>query len=368
MPSLRRRTLLIVLLLSAAIATVGWWIWGQQPPLAEGLIQSNGRIEGDHYAVASKQSGRVKRILVHEGDSVMQGQILAELEAAQMDAQVNQVEAALEVARAQFAAGQSELATWRKEVPLRIDTASANVTFARAARAAARARMNQAHRDADRLRTLLKKNTVDKERVEQSELALKVARSDATTANAAVTQAEKQLAETKLGWDRLKAKEDAVVALQAQVRQAEALLTEARSNRDDLTIVAPAAGVVTERIVEKGKMLAAGTPLFDIVDLDHLYLKVYVPEQEIGKLRLGLEAQIHIDAFPDQPFAATVRYIAAQAEFTPKEVQTPDERVKLVYAVKLYLEENPEHRLAPGLPADAMIRWREDTPWAKPRW
>ena len=87
-------------------------------------------------------------------------------------------------------------------------------------------------------------------------------------------------------------------------------------------------------------------------DLDQLYLKVYVPEAQIGKLRLELPARIYTDAFPDEPFAATVRYLASRAEFTPKEVQTPDERVKLVFAVKLYPDKNPEHRLTPGLPAE----------------
>lgn len=116
-----------------------------------------------------------------------------------------------------------------------------------------------------------------------------------------------------------------------------------------------------------GEVVAAGAPLLELVDLDHLYLKVYVPEVQIGKLRLDLSARIFTDAFPEQPFEAMVRYIASKAEFTPKEVQTPDERVKLIYAVKLYLRENPDHRLTPGLPADAIIRWKEDVVWAKPR-
>ena len=126
--------------------------------------------------------------------------------------------------------------------------------------------------------------------------------------------------------------------------------------------------MITTRIVDIGEVIGAGSPLYDIVDLDRLYLKAYVPGVEIGKLRRGLIAQIYTDAFPEQPFPATVRYIASRAEFTPKEVQTPDERVKQVYAVKLYLDENPEHRLTPGMPADAVIRWKEGTPWAKPRW
>jgi len=122
------------------------------------------------------------------------------------------------------------------------------------------------------------------------------------------------------------------------------------------------------RLIDVGEVVGAGAPLLDIVDMDRLYLKVYVPEKVIGKVRLGLSARVYIDAYPDQYFPATVRYISSRAEFTPKEVQTPDERVKLIYAVKLYLDENPEYRLTPGLPADAIIRWQEDTPWVKPRW
>ena len=122
------------------------------------------------------------------------------------------------------------------------------------------------------------------------------------------------------------------------------------------------------RIVDAGEVVGAGAPLLELVDLDRLYLKVFVPETDIGKVRLGLPAQIHVDAWPSQPFPATVGYIASRAEFTPKEVQTRDERVKLVYAVKLYLDRNPDHRLTPGLPADAVIRWQEITPWRPPRW
>jgi len=122
--------------------------------------------------------------------------------------------------------------------------------------------------------------------------------------------------------------------------------------------------MITTRIVDNGEMVAAGSPLFDIVDLDKLYLKVYVPEKEIGKVRLGLPAPNFIPMpSPINLFSAILRYIASGAEFTPKEVQTPDERVKLVYAVKLYLNENSEHKLTPGLPADAVIRWQEESPW-----
>jgi len=120
-------------------------------------------------------------------------------------------------------------------------------------------------------------------------------------------------------------------------------------------------------MVDLGEVVIAGAPLLELVDLERLYLQVYVPEHQIGKVRLDLPARIYTDAFPDQPFEATIRYIASKAEFTPKEVQTPDERVKLIYAVRLYLTENPDHQLTPGLPADAIIRWKDSVAWAKPR-
>jgi len=360
-------TVVAIALLSVAILAA-WWLGFRQAPLPEGLVQANGRIEGDHYTVASKVPGRIVELKAREGDAVEGRQVLARLDDAQLRARVDQAQAAGEARGAQLEAARTALATLKKQVPLQVDTARAGVAHAEAALAAAGASMEQAGRDARRFENLLKKRSVDKESAEQKALAWKVARAEYATAMAALTQAQKRLAEAELGWEQVEAREQEVVALEAQFKQARAALAEAQSVLDDLTIRAPARGIITTRIVDEGEVVTAGSPLFDIVDLDRLYLKVYIPGKEIGKVRLGLLARVYTDAFPDEPFAATVRYIASQAEFTPKEVQTPDERVKLVYAVKLYLDANPDHRLTPGLPADAVIRWQESASWAKPRW
>lgn len=351
----------------ALLAVAAAWFWLRTPPLPEGLIQANGRIEGDHHAVAGKVSGKVAELAAREGDSVKKEQVLAGLDDAQVRARLDQARQAVSAMEAQWKAAQTALAVARKDLPLAIHTAEANLAHARAQLASSRSSAEQAARDAERFRRLAEAGTVDLHRYEQMALAGEVAANQARSAEEAVRVAEKQLAQAHLGDERLRAREDEVQALAAQLDQARAAMKEAESVLTDLTIVAPADGVITQRLVNAGEVVAAGAPLFDIVDLDRLYLKVYVPEKEIGKVRLGLTAQVYTDAFPDRPFPATVRYIAARAEFTPKEVQTPDERVKLVYAVKLYLDENPEHRLTPGLPADALIRWREDAPWAKPR-
>jgi HlyD family secretion protein len=296
--------LLLIGLVASIAITVGW-LWFHKEPLPEGLIQANGRIEGDHYSVASKFPGRVVELKAREGDTVTKGQVLARLDDAQIQAKVIQAQNAVVAAKAQCDAAETS--------------------------------EQQSLRDNNRLQNLLEKRSVSQQEAERTELAWKVTK-------------------------------DRLAAAKAQCGVAKASLQEVQSIQDDLTIRAPASGIITTRLADEGEVVAAGSPLFDIVDLDRLYLKVYIPEKVIGKVRLGLAARVYTDAFPDKPFSAMVRYIASQAEFTPKEVQTPDERVKLVYAVKLYLDENPDHSLSPGLPADTVIRWQEDVEWANPRW
>lgn len=335
-------------------AVVAWRSLSGGGALPDGLIQANGRIEGDHTTVASKLAGRIAKLEVREGASVSAGQVLVRLEDAQLAARQQQANAAVETLAAQLQAARSQLDVARREVPLAEASANAVVAKARAAEA-------QAARDAKRFDELAARGTVEPRRAEQMRLAL-------TAATADLRQAEQAAANAHLGHDKVLARENDVVALEAGLRQAKAGAKEVASLMDDLTIRAPAAGTVLARLRDTGEVVAAGTPIFDIVNLDRLYLKVYVPEKQIGRVRLGLPAQIYTDAFPGQTFAATTRYIASQAEFTPKEVQTPDERVKLSYAVRLYLDANPERRLTPGLPADAVIRWKSNVPWQAPRW
>ena len=131
--------------------------------------------------------------------------------------------------------------------------------------------------------------------------------------------------------------------------------------------MAPNAGRISNRYINFGEVVAAGTPLFGLTDLSRVYLKAYLPEPMIGRVRLRHPAQIWTDAFPDKPFAARVGYIVSRAEFTPKEVQTRDECTKLVYEVRLYPTADPAGKLLPGQPADGMIRYEDAAPWQAPK-
>lgn len=298
---------LLVVAVAVAIVAAAWFVYQTRVavnPLPEGLIQANGRVEGDTILVASKFAGRIAQLAVREGDAVMPGQVLVTLEDVQVRAKADQATQAAAAARMQMLA--------------------------------ARGQAEQAARDAARFSALLKDGTATRREWEQANLALDVARRSLSAAR-------------------------------AQYEAARHAQSEAESVVRDLALTAPGGGVVTARFREQGEVVAAGSPVLSIVDLDRLYLQVYVPERVIGKLRLGLPARIYFDAFPDTPAPAVVRYISSRAEFTPKEVQTPDERVKLVFAVRLYLTENPDHRISPGLPADAVIRWRPEVSWPASR-
>ncbi len=349
-------------------AVLGWRLVLAHRALPEGLIQVNGRIEGDQVTVASKLAGRIAELKVHEGDSVKAGQVLAVMDAAQIQAKVDQATAAVAALGSQRAAVETALGALRRQVPLDQAAADTGVSQAAAVKTKADAARAQAERDAQRLEDLAQRGSVPAQRAEQARLAATAAAADATAAQEALARAKVRSAQAGLGADKIRAQESQLAAVTAQQAQAQATLAEAQSVLNDLTLKAPSAGVVVTRVREPGEIVAAGSPIVDLVDLDHLYLKAYVPEAQIGRLRLGLPAQLWTDAFPKQPFAATVKNIGQRAEFTPKEVQTPDERVKLTYAVKLYLDQNPDHRLTPGVPADAVVRWKDGVAWQQPRW
>jgi len=355
-----------LLILGVGLVLAFGRLWNERLP--EGLLQANGRIEGDHITVASKFPGRVEELRAREGDVVTARQPLIRLDDTQARARVGQARGAFEAIEAQVQSAHNSLAVLNLEVPLAIESADQGVASARAAVAKAEAVEEEARRDVERIRPLVPEQAVSRQQLDQAEARWAVARNELKSAASRLLQAKKELAQAELGWKKIRVKEHDVAALERQRDQAEAVLNEAESVLADLTILAPASGTITTRMVDVGEVVAAGAPLLELVDLDRLYLKVYVPEVQIGKLRLGLPARIYTDAFPEAPFEATVRYIASQAEFTPKEVQTPDERVKLIYAVKLYLAANPEHRLTPGLPADAVIRWKDGVEWTRPRW
>ena len=364
------RTHVVTAALFLLAVAVGYLVYdrlGRVDRLPEGLIQANGRMEGDHVTVSSKFPGCVIELAAREGSKVLKGGVLIRIDDAQTRAKVDQAARLVDSLMAQVEAAHSSLAVLNLEVPLSIEASTAKVESARAGIQKAKAVEYEARRDTDRVRALLPDQAVSQQLVDQADARWKVAVIEIVVENPPSIKPPRNWHRPNWGGNEYDRKKRRLQRWKASATRGTRALAEAQSVLDDLTIVAPTNGTVTSRMVDVGEVVAAGAPLLELVDLDRLYLQVYVPELQIGKIRLDLPARIHTDAFPDHPFEATVRYIASKAEFTPKEVQTPDERVKLIYAVRLYLTDNPDHRLTPGLPADAVIRWKDSVAWAKPR-
>ena len=319
----------------------------------DGLIFANGRLESDRVAVASKVPGRIVEMRKQEGDTVTTGEVIARLDDTQIKPKVDQATAAVAALEAQLKAKREEVAVARKEAPLGVAASQAQRT-----RAAAQA--EQTRRDANRLANLKKEGAIDAHRAEQAELA-------AVAAATQLDQAERQLSQSKLAIDKVAAAETALGALEAQLNAARATLAEAQAALDETVVKSPGNGVVAIRAREPGEVVGAGGTLFELYDPNQLYLRAYVPETDVGRLKLGLAARVWVDAYPDRAFEARLTNIANRAEFTPKEVQTRNERAKQVFGVKLLVKPQSDARLAPGLPGDAAIRYNDSTPWQAPK-
>ena len=368
-PPPRARRILLLGALGAVVLALaaGAWYWWAERTAPSGLLQINGRIEGDQIAVAPKAAGRIAELLVREGDEVKAGQLLARLTDEAVDARQAQALAGAAAQRAQALALETSAALLQSETAVQLATAQAGLAGARADLGRAQAAAMQEERDLERARDLAARGFVGPQSVERSELTLRSAREQQAAAHAALARAEQALRDAQLGPQRLRARLAEAASMQAQATAAEARVREAATQIADLLVIAPLAARVSSRYANAGEVIGAGTPIFGLTDLANVYLKGYVPEPMIGRVRLGQAAQIWTDAWPDAPFEARVGSIASRAQFTPKEVQTRDERTKLVYEVRLYPLADPGGKLLPGQPADGMIRHEETATWQRPR-
>ena len=290
-------------------------------------MTASGRIEGREVFLAPKDiQGRVKRLLADEGQTVRQGQLLAELDAAQLDARHASVSAAIANLDVQIGQATLDVSYTAKNSDASIAAGEAAVSSAKARVARARAVLANSRSVHERAASLLTERVISKQEFDQADMNLQTTEADVEAAEKEVARAEAELTLARASKDTIALKQQQVRALQASRRAALAQLAEVEANRAEREIVAPSNGTILSRPVEVGDVVSPGSPVFVMVDMSRLYLKVYVPEPDIAKLRLGDPADVSVDAFPHRTFAARVSKISDQAEFTPKNVETAEER------------------------------------------
>lgn len=358
-PKSKKQTLVWVLLAGAVLVALGALLLPRLLHKApQNVIVASGRIEGREVTLAAKEiQGRVKKLLVDEGETVRKGQLLAELESKQLDARYAGLAANVANLDAQIRAASIDVAYTTKNTAASLAAAQAAVNSAKAHLARAKAVLGNSRASYERTAGLYKSGIVAKSVLDQATMDYQASQADVDASEHDLTQAEANLAVAHAAGDTVKLKTHHLHALEESRRSAEAQLKEAEANLAERNIYAPTDGTILSRTVEVGDVVSPSAPIFVMVDMKRLYLKVYIPEPDIPKLKLGDPADITVDAFPGRAFPARISKIYQQAEFTPKNVETKEERVKLVFGVELMFVK-PEAVLKPGMPADCVIHWR----------
>jgi HlyD family secretion protein len=321
------------------------------------MVVASGRIEGREITVAPKDiQARIKRLFVDEGDRVTQGQLLGELDAAPLEARLATVRGNLAGLDAQIAEASLDVDYTAKNIQAAIAAATAGLSNARARLAHATAILATATVERNRVARLLEVGAVSQRELDQAEMIQRTSVADVDAAQEDLHRAEANLEAARATADTVALKRQRVRVLQEARRAAAGQLQEVEATLAERHVIAPTSGTIMSRPVEVGDVVTPGSAIFRMVDMNRLYVKVYIAERDIGKLRLGDAADVAIDAFPNRTFHARISRISDQAEFTPKNVETAEERLKLVFGVELALL-NPDGLLKPGMPADCTIHW-----------
>lgn len=337
--------LLVVGLLALGGGYVAWQNFADGG-LPEGIASGNGRIEAVEIDISTKAPGRISDILVNEGDFIAAGQVLARMDTTQLEAQRRQAEAQLQRAR------------------IGIDTAKSLVVQREAERAAALAIIAQRQAQLDAAASKLERSEQLAQRGNVSRQALDDDRAATQGAQAALEAARAQLAASDAAIGAARAQ---VIDAEAAVAAAQAAIESISADIDDSTLVAPRDGRVQYRVAQPGEVLSAGGRILNLVDLSDVYMTFFLPTGEAGRIAIGTEARLVIDAAPHYVIPARITFVADVAQFTPKTVETAEERQKLMFRVKAHIDKEllQKHirQVKTGLPGMAYVRIDPQAVW-----
>ncbi len=360
---------------------------------SDNRIVASGNIELNEVNIAFKTAGRLVERTVDEGDAVKKDQFIARLDRDQLLAQKDRETATLQSALALLTQAETSLAWQKANLAADLEQRKADLNSyqakllelnngsrpqekqeAQAAVDSAQAEFERAQRDWERGQALYKNDDISTAQYDQyrtrwasAEAALKQARQrhalvlagprdeQIAAASAQVQRAGAALKMAESNTLEIKRREQELPVRRAEIARAQAGIILIETQLADTIAHSPIDGVVLVKSADPGEVLAAGTTIVTIGDIDHPWLRSYINEKDLGKVKLGTKAKVTTDSYPGKVYTGRVSFIASEAEFTPKQIQTQEERVKLVYRIKIELD-NPQHELKSNMPADAEIQ------------
>ncbi len=386
------KKIILIVVVIAALGAGGILAYRSLHPEVTNRIVISGNIELTQVDIAFKTSGRLIERRVNEGDPVQKGMVIARLDQEQLLHQRETAEAALGTAQAQLAESISALKWQRETMQADMQLRNADLSAAQsqlqqlkngsrpqeiqesqAAVAAAQSQYDQAKKDWDRAQKLYKDDDISTSQYDQfharfegADANLKQVKEHAgmvqagprsETIESASAQVERARASLRVGQANAietKRREQDIVARQSDIERAKAQIALIDSQMADTIAVSPINGMVLVKAADVGEILAPGTSVVTVGDIEHPWLRAYIREQDLGRVKIGDKVKVTTDSYRDKVYDGRISYISSEAEFTPKQIQTSEERVKLVYRVKIDVD-NPRHELKSNMPADAEI-------------
>ena len=314
-----RRLILIIVLVLAVGGGVAAWLILSKPKLPPGFAGGNGRLEATEVYVAAKYPGRIKDVLLNEGDNVEAGQVVARMDVEPLEAQLRQ-------AQAEIVAAQDS----RNVALAQVDVKKADYAFAQ--------------KQYQRSRGLVSKGAVSEQEAEVDQARMLATKAELVGAQASATQTVSTITAAQATADRLK---------ELQIA--------------DSVLVSPIKARVETRLAEPGEVVASGGRVFSLIDLSDVYMYIFLPERVTGKVPVGSEARIVLDAAPQYPVKAYVSFVSPMAQFTPKTVETEEERHDLTFRVKLQIDKERLKAFGPlvktGIPGMGYVRFDPKAGW-----
>jgi HlyD family secretion protein len=295
----------------------------------DSLVESTGTIEATQIDIRAEVGGRILELYFDEGDRIKPADIFARLDHEKLGYELQQAEARVRELKAKLALLQKGFR-------------DAEVERAKEFLLESEVQLKEQRREFERIKTLFDKEVVSVDVRDRAETAYE-------SALKRYGMAKKDYQIYQEGY-----RKEEIASAKAANESAEAAVRLIQRNIQDATVVIPCDGVINERYVEPGEFVAPGTLLATVINLQDMWIMAYVSEKNLGKVRLGQTGKVFVDSYPDREFPGKVTYISPEAEFTPKNIQTREERVKLVYGVKVQID-NTEEILKPGMPADVTI-------------
>lgn len=328
----------------------------------KGFLRLHGWVEGTEVSLSSKVRGQVIELNAEEGAEIKVGQLVAKIDAEHIKAQIANANAEVEKAQEAVRRAADDVAVLESrirgaKIALELVKSQSEATISQA-----EAEFGKAEKDYQRFSSLVKKKSIAQNRMDEIKKTYEVAKAGLALAKSSLTD--------------IRLKENDVATLSREIATAKraenmagstlngvlAKKQEIETLLDDTYVYSPVKGTVIDKAIELGENVIPGTPLAVLVDLENLYVKTYVEQKDIGKIKLGDEARIYVDSFPDRHFPGKVILVAPKAEFTPRDVQMNENRSTMVYKIKVEIS-NPQGILKPGMPADVDLRWDKNRPW-----